>query len=286
MLVVQERAYPYRYKKFKKPVTYQLTIKDYTKESSSDILENEFSQTIEVYLAGEDGGFEFDITVCNEKYKLDTKIVHQEKFIQQLAALTQHVQVLVDSLGNIVAINNHKSILKKWDKLKPQLAQNNKGAIINAYIEQIEAHIKNKTFFVNNLNQYRLFGLVFNGFLNIPFDDERIKTRQRTFEQTIRSIPVTINETVKLVGEKLETDLLEYQITGKLSPIDKADLKRINAYFEYFDMPGSSIYLQNYLGSYTVNKYTAWTECATIQLQLTNGRGYERNVVYKLTKKN
>ncbi|OEK08577.1 hypothetical protein A8C32_03760 [Flavivirga aquatica] len=286
MLTVEEKAYPYRYKRLKTSVNYELTIKDYTRESANDSIENKFTQNIEVDFHGENKGFQFRIKVSNEKYDVDKKITYQKNFIEQLATLTRNTDVLVNSFGDIVDVSNYREILEKWDILKTRIKQNNKGAIVDAYLKQIESNLKDKAFFIKNLKQYRLFGLLFNNLLDIPFDDKRGKVRQRTFDQAIRSIPISINEKIKLIKEGKETNLLDYKVTGNLNPLDKIEEERIKAYLKHFNMKGSSVYLEEYSGVYKVNKYTAWTESADISLKLTNGRGYQRNVEYRLKKLN
>lgn len=286
MLLVRERAYPFKYKVLRDAINYKMSISDYTKESPNDIIENQFSQDIKVDFYGANKEFEFQINVTNATFDLDPKINYQKSFIEKLSKLTQSVEALVNGNGDIVDIRNYRKVLEKWNDLKIEMSQNNKGTLIDAYLKQIDDSLKDKVFFIQNLRQYRLFGLLFNRFLDIPFDNRSYRIRERIFEQAIRSIPISINEKVELVKEEQETDLLEYKLTGSLNPLAQEDQKRVDAYLKHFNMAGSTIYLEDYSGTYKVNKYTAWIENANVSLKLTNGRGYQRNVEYILKKVN
>ena len=42
--------------------------------------------------------------------------------------------------------------------------------------------------------------------------------------------------------------------------------------------------MQKYKGQYKINKYTAWINEASLEMKLSNGRGYERSISIQLIK--
>ncbi|MBE7653923.1 hypothetical protein [Tenacibaculum finnmarkense] len=286
MLYVQDRKYPYVYEKFETPVLYDFKINEYT-ELQEHIIKNNYQQQLEVDLISHHASnvLVFNVNTTKHQYVLDASLKKQELLIRQLNSLTATVELEINATGDIGKVLNYEEIKEKWELLLPKLKRHHQGVLAHGYLEGIGKKIKDENRFTTDLKQYRLFGVLFNSLLRIPFDDKSVKSRTRIFTNVIHCLPIHITEQLTLVEEDVITNLLTYKVTGVLHAIDVETTARINKYLRYYDIGTDPIYLENYSGYYKINKYTAWTAKAEITCTLSNGRGYRRELHFSLEDK-
>ncbi|WP_064968104.1 hypothetical protein [Tenacibaculum ovolyticum] len=286
MLFVQDRNYPYVYEKLETAVLYDFKINELT-ELQEHIIINKYQQELEVDLTSHytSNKVTFSVNTTKHQYLLDVSLKKQELLIRQLNSITENIELVIDAAGGIKKITNYEKIKEKWELLLPKLKRHHQGVLAHGYLDGIGKKIKDEKRFTADLKQYRLFGMLFNSLLSIPFDDKSIKSRTRTFTNAIHSLPIQITEQLVLVEEDITTNLLTYKVTGTLHTIDAETTVRINQYLRYYDIETDAIYLENYNGYYKVNKYTAWTAEAEITCTLSNGCGYRRELHFSLKDK-
>ncbi len=285
MLYIQDRKSPYVYEKNEKAVCYDFSINEYT-QLHEHIITNSYQQQLQVTLeALTYNAFTFKIATVAHQYTLDTSLKKQELLIQQLSDFTSSLELAVDTSGTISKVLNYETIKEQWKMALPKLKRQHQGILTHGYLEAVGRKINHEQRFTTDLKQYRLFGILFNELLRIPFDDASIKSRSRTFTNTIHSLPIHITEQLSLAEEDLNTNLLTYKITGELQSIDTETIERINKYFTYYNIGTAPMYIEEYSGYYKINKYTAWTAKAEITCTLSNGRGYRRQLHFLLEDK-
>ncbi|WP_194765671.1 hypothetical protein [Tamlana sp. I1] len=285
MLIVQNKKSPYVYERLKKAVQYHFNIEEYT-EFHEQRITNRYRQDIEVDLISEysKSAFVFKLITSNQQYELAPSLKKQEALIRQLTSITEKVELGVNTSGDIERLINHDEIKEKWNLLSPKLKRTHQGVLAHGYLDAIAEKIADKKRFIADLKQYRLFGMLFNSLLRIPFDDKTTQTRLRTFNNIIHCLPVSILEQLTLVSEDVVTSQLTYAVTGTLQPIDDDTKSRIEKYLKYYEAGEEAVYLESYTGNYVINKYTAWTKSAYISITLSNGRGYRRYMQFTLEK--
>ncbi|MBL4746287.1 MAG: hypothetical protein JKY08_07950 [Flavobacteriaceae bacterium] len=287
MLFIEKRAYPFEYQDTNEVINYSFSIEEETIINEKSI-KNRYVQEFEVELLSKEymKGFDFKVNIKNCDYRLDVSLKSQENLIRQLNSLTEEMLFKVDMQGVIIEVVNYNDILEKWKRLKTKLISKNKGVLAQGYIDAVGAKIENKNLFISDLCQYRMFGFLFNGMLDISFYDDVKIRRNRVHKNTIHSIPIYVEEQVQLMNENIAEETITYCLTADLTPLEVKTKERLGLFFNYYGMPSSHVYLEQYLGDYVLNKHTAIVQKATLNIALSNAKGYKRTIKYKLHRNN
>lgn len=284
MIIVKEKINPFFYKEIEYGPKYSFFMSEETILGEVNI-KNDYSHDLFVSLLSKfkyTSGFIFNCKISNQNYNLDKGLKKQEKLIRQLASITDNIDLGINQRGEITKLHNYLEIIEKWNTLKVPLKEKHRGKLANAYLVAIDQKICNKVKLIDDLKQYRLFGFLFNALLAVPFQEQRIITRVRIFKNVIHSLPIKVNETIKLVKDDNETNELEYHLGGSLLPFEDRTLERISNYFKYYEIGRGSLALFKYKGICKINKLTAWLNEASLSIELTNDQGYIRKLYFNI----
>jgi len=241
------------------------------------ILSNTYTQDILVaFQTKSSNTYGFDITTTNQKLTLDKSLASQRPLLEDLSPLTSEVSLTVNQKGNIVGYND-KEILDKWKPLKEKLLGRYKGKLPSAYINSIGKRIEQKDLFLQELQQAKLFGLLFNG-----YQQAHQKEASRTHKESlmVHCLSAYFVEEIDSVLETASSKTINY--TGSFIAYDEATQSRIKEYLSYFGITSSDLYVSKYTKKVVLNTQTGLPKSVQYDLELTNGGGYIRRKHYEL----
>lgn len=88
------------------------------------------------------------------------------KLLKQISYLFDELELSVNSDGSIINVLNKKSLIERWREIQHKLLMQNKGELIENYFIQITKLLENESELINFLEDYNMFGLLFNGLWN------------------------------------------------------------------------------------------------------------------------
>lgn len=267
------------YEKSKKPIRYSFDIEEETLINGIKT-HNRYKQVISLELISTDSKnmFIFNVEVLESEYDLDKRLTKQELLIKQLSELTNKISFEVDAKGYIQNVLNYKDIKKKWEKLEAELKYRHIGKLSHAYIDAIGEKINNLSAFTADFSQYRLFGFLFNGLLQLSGDSGRPSQRKRVFKNYINYLPLRVNESITFLKENNDSQELNYKIKGDLIPLQDEEAKKLLGYFDYYGFQDKTLFLKAYDGQYVIDKNTAKVKNGWLTIHLTNNNEYTRSM--------
>ena len=244
-------------------------------EESKNVIEKNI--TIELLKKQQQQNNAFEITTNIKNLTLEASQIKQEPFKRKLHDLTNHIVLSISEEGHILAVVNHKDILKQWEDIKPFLLGRYKGVVIEKYLQGLEEKISNEEKLIGDIEQYRLFGCLFN---NLYRDYSSPEQRQKTHLQAINYFPLTINETYTW-GGKNEKDEISIQFKGEINA-EQTPLKKINTFFERKGYAKADLQLTKYEGNYGINYKTGWINRVDFNMGLRYGNAYVKSQSIKI----
>lgn len=271
------------YKRMEKALVYHIEITDETHINDHKV-KNSYSQdlTIDFKYKEEGGIYHFDCQVVNETFKLAKNLTQQGELLKDLAVITEYLKLTITENGTIKSVN-HEDVLKKWDCLKVKLLKTHIGKDTHAFIKGIDTRIKNKSLFLEELKQVKLFGLLFNGYQTLSEHD---KPRAHKISNIIKSLSMVFEEKVLTVKDDIEKQERHIAINGTLRELPKDILAKIKTYFKWLKMGSDPIFLSDYKQDIVLNLKTGYLKSVTFNMELINGRGYVRKKNINLRLKN
>jgi hypothetical protein len=271
------------YKKLEPPVVYMLEINEET-HLGDYVVANNYTQELKVELLykASNGDYNFKIQTITKVFDLDKTLSQQGKLLEDLAQLTQEVDLVVTKNGSIKSVN-HETILKKWQALKKELLRKHQGNQANAYINGIEAKLKNEPLFLEELKQVKIFGLLFNDYQAIHLKD---KPKFCRISNVINCLPVRFKEAVINVEENTELGEKHISITGSMETIKEDTKERMKKYFKYFGIGRNYVSLSNYKRDLVLDLATGYPKSVSLNFELLNGNGYIKKQSFNLKMKN
>ncbi|USD26878.1 hypothetical protein [Flagellimonas marinaquae] len=268
-----------QYKKFDRPVEYSFTIEEETC-LKDHVTRHLYTLDLEVLTNHrEKGNYNFIVRTTDQQFKLDKQWAKQGKFLADLSELTEEVNLWVDEKGSIASFD-HPKLQQKWKNLKLRLLKNHIGEKVENYIREIENRINNKTLFLEDLKQPKLFGLLFDGYGTLQ---EKRGSRQRKINSLIHGLPICFEE--HFVQTKETFPEQEISIQGKMKHLDANALSRIQAYFKFNDIVETAPFLVYYKKNAVLDMDSGYVKKSHFQLELTNGNGYTKKQVLELKQK-
>lgn len=225
--------------------------------------------------------YRFKIKTEINHFKLNSIKIKQHSFYEKLHALTSDIEITISKTGAIISIDNTAEIFKKWRYLKVLLLRKYKGFVVENYLEKLEEKLYNKNYFLNDIKQYRLLGLLWNKQCDI-YSKPGVKkiTKTKKHLQTIDYYPVFINESLTWISGK-EENPINITINGSIDKKTQVDL--IEKYFLHKKKyKESSLELKKYQGNYCIDMETGWINEANFEMHLTYGSSYSKIQQIKL----
>lgn len=266
------------YKETEKPLVYTFEINEET-HLNEYALSNNYTQELHVELLYKGNkGYNFKIQTINSNFVLDKTLIQQGKLLNDLAKLTEQIELTVTKNGTIKS-NDYKVVLKKWEDLKPNLLKTHQGNQASAYINGIDTKMKNEELFLTELKQVKLFGLLFNGYQAVHIKDT---PKYCKISNCIHCLPVMFKETIQAVKENEQLEEKHISIIGSMQNIEEETQVRIQKYFTYFGVSNNPIFLSNYQRNVVLDIKTGYPKSVALELELTNASGYTRKQSYNL----
>ncbi len=271
------------YKKTKDSVAYSVVIDEET-HLNDRVIKNTYTQDLLVRLRYRVTGDEylFDCQLIKGMYTVDETITQQGKLLESLAAITEQLELTVSEKGFITAVN-YDDIIIKWKALKGKLLKTHKGKQSQGYINGIDARMKDKSLFLEELKQVKLFGLLFNGYQTLS---EKDKPRLRKIRNSIDCLSVIFEEKVMEIKEDKEKQEKHITIEGKMQDLSEKANARIRLYLSYFTIGIDPVFLSNYKQYIVLDLSSGYVKTADFAMELINGRGYVRKMNFNIRTKN
>lgn len=133
-------------------------------------------------------------------------------FLKKISYLFDELDVYADEENNIVKINNISNLRLRWQDLKTNLWETNKGDVVENYFRSISTVLGNEQKLISFLQSYNMFGLYFNGQLGqYPDDGKRIKmiTEEKTKYLHKEDLSSEETEITMKVSENQDRNYLE-----------------------------------------------------------------------------
>lgn len=124
--------------------------------------EKNFVRIVEIYYLGRKELLHYyQILTTNFSFSNDDNAMG--KFLKKISYLFDEVELLADDENNIVKILNLLEIKKRWFTIAEILSKDHKGEAIENYFSTISTMLENEESLISFLNEYKMFGLFFNG---------------------------------------------------------------------------------------------------------------------------
>lgn len=84
--------------------------------------------------------------------------------LRKISYVFDEVVVSVNAAGNIVQVNNHNEILKRWQDTKAVLQKETEGSIVLDFFDTMDRLMSNTEELIRFLSENKMYGLYFNGY--------------------------------------------------------------------------------------------------------------------------
>lgn len=138
------------------------------------ILEKKYVREVDIYLLDYKKSL-YQYQVLTVDFDFSDEDNAMGKFLRQISSLFDEIEMAVDKDGNIVEINNIQFLRLRWIKIQAKLAKSHQGHAIENYFNQITNLLEDKQSVISFLQEYNMFGLLFNGLWN-AFEKQRRRT--------------------------------------------------------------------------------------------------------------
>lgn len=244
----------------------------YLDEVSIDSIEK--TVTINSLKAKNEEDYRFRILTEINNLKLNPLKIRQQGFIERLHGLTEDIDITITKRGVIKSINNKNEIIDKWVSLKEKLTHKFKGSKVERYLSKLEEKIHNEEEFLNDMNQNRLLGFLWNNQYSIYTKEANTIVKTKEHLQTIEYYPLYVDESLVWVGDK-EASPIKIEIRGEIN--ERTPISIIKKYFKRKKgLVEADLELKEYSGYYILNKDTGWIENSNFTMSLSYGQGYTK----------
>jgi hypothetical protein len=238
--------------------------------------------TINSLKSKDEEDYRFRIQTEVNNLKLDPLKVKQQGFVERLHSLTEDIDITITKQGLIKSINNKEEIIDKWIALKAKLTHKFKGSKVERYLGKLEEKIYSETEFLNDINQNRLLGFLWNNQYSIYTKTANTIVKMKEHLQAIEYYPLYVDESLIWVGDK-EASPIKIEIKGKIN--ERTPISTIKKYFKRKKgLVEDDLELKEYSGYYTINKDTGWIEDSSFTMSLSYGKGYTKTQQIRLQK--
>jgi hypothetical protein len=124
--------------------------------------EKKFVRNVEIYYLGKKELLHY-YQILTTNFSFSNEDNAMGKFLKKISYLFDEVELLVDDENNIVKILNRLEIKNRWLATTKILSKDHKGNAIENYFYKITSMLENEESFLSFLNEYKMFGLFFNG---------------------------------------------------------------------------------------------------------------------------
>ncbi len=268
----QEKALSRSYSQF---VCSEITIKD---EVEFYQIQREF----EITLLEDQNPRKIQIQVLNSQLNIPSVQKKQEEIKQKVNECINYLVIKHNELDNTMLLTNHNEILEKWTIVQKFLTKNFTGQGIERYIMGLDAKFKNHDLLLNDLMQYRLFGLLFPP-INIDVEHQDSIPRTYTMENMVEQIPMQFSEEYSVSSQDKKTCSINLEAT-QLEPVLYE--QKINNHFLRLGLPESKGYhLNQYRGHFELEKDTKILNSANLNIISGYGEQYQKSQYFEIKHK-
>lgn len=261
----------------------------YTQKINSEIFckdrrqEQSLEKQICVGITSCEGDF-FNVSIHTKKLKLqlDSVLKKQEDLSTEISTVIDMIQFSMNHQGKLFSILNHEEIVHKWYGIKENLCKYYKGQATERYLIGLEKKILNHDKLLNDCEQYRLYGLLFNEMYNGTYTNDGVEgaVRERDLQNAVYQLPLVINEKVLFQAENDIEILL--RIDGKLNP-EQPYYSKINNLFTRKNIQSiQGIKLDQYEGSYKYHKKNSFLNKIDLNIATSYGQEYYKKQQYSI----
>ena len=124
--------------------------------------EKSFVRNVEIYYLGRKELLHY-YQILTTHFSFSNEDNAMGQLLKKISYLFDEVELLADDENNIVKILNLLEIKKRWFAIAEILSKDHKGDAIDNYFYTISTMLENEKSFISFLNEYKMFGLFFNG---------------------------------------------------------------------------------------------------------------------------
>ncbi|GAA0872271.1 hypothetical protein GCM10009117_14180 [Gangjinia marincola] len=227
------------------------------------------------------GAIHVDITTKLYKVTLPSVLKKQEELILKISSLIDRLECVMDHQGRLSRLLNHREIMDHWAALKPKLMNQYKGSGVIGYIKGIEKKISNPSELLDDINQYRLFGFLFNGlYREYSSETSENPSNIKRIENAVFGLHYDVEERLELHQNK--DDQMMVIISGQNANAPSQE-KRFNTMMLNKNVYGGvELVLDTYHGNYLFSRSSGDVRNASLCMETSHGKNYKKKQEYEI----
>jgi hypothetical protein len=227
--------------------------------------------------------FTAHIETFDKDYKNREVSITEKEFLARLGEINDDVELNIDSIGNIKAINNLVEIQERTKNKIAKLAKSHIGEAVENTFRYYTDFYENEKRVILDLESYKELGLLVNNFYGVyvPKIIKKNKVRHTNF---MDNAIVNVEEVASIHKIDEDNGTVEIKVNGTMiAPIYKSMfLKTLKdksiVVNELFD----SACLNKYEGYFMFDTATGIVKNAKLEILFTYGQHYNKTITYQL----
>jgi hypothetical protein len=227
--------------------------------------------------------FEAHVEAFDREYKNKEVSITEKEFLARLGEINDDVQLNINSVGNIRAINNLLEIQERAKSKIAKLAKSHVGEAVENTFKYYTDFYENEKRVVLDLESYKELGLLVNNFYGVyaPKIIKKNKVRHTNFmDNTI----VNVEEVASIHKIDEDNGTVEIKVNGiMIDPIYQSMfLKTIKDKSIIVNEEFDFACLNKYEGYFMFDTETGIIKNATLEILFTCGQHYNKTITYQL----
>lgn len=157
--------------------TYRLETIIISNPESSYSREKKYVRAVEVYDLGKENNY-FKVQILVTEFDFSNDDNAMGKLVKQLSYLFDELILTIDMDGNIVNVDNLTFLTLRWIKIRTKLSGLHQGNAVENYFNQMSTLLENEESLIEFLQEYKMFGLLFNGLWTVSEGKRERKTKE------------------------------------------------------------------------------------------------------------
>jgi hypothetical protein len=230
--------------------------------------------------------FAAHVEIFDRDYKNKEVSITEKEFLARLGEINDDVQLNINSVGNIRAINNLLEMQQRAKSKIAKLAKSHVGEAVENTFKYYTDFYGNENRVILDLKSYKELGLLVNNFYGV-YAPKIVKKNTVRFLNFMDDTIVNIEETASIYKIDEDNGSVEIKVVGEMiSPIYKAMfLKSLRNKSIVVNENLDEGVLKKYEGFFMFDSRTCTVKKAKVDIEFTYGQYYNKTITYQLNEK-
>jgi hypothetical protein len=227
--------------------------------------------------------FTAHVETFDREYKNKEVSITEKEFLARLAEINDDVQLNINSVGNIRAINNLPEIQERAKSKIAKLAKSHVGEWVENTFKYYTDFYENENRVILDLQGYKELGLLVSNFYGV-YAPKIIKKNRVRFLNFMDDTFVNIEETASIHKIDEDNGSVEIRVVGEMiNPIYKTMfIKSLKNKSIVVNENVDEGILKKYEGFFMFDSRTGIVKNATLEIEFTYGQYYNKTITYQL----